>query len=205
MPDFPDRECEIFELAHQMGFGLTHHVADFHHAVGGLLLAKRQLAINGYTAQQLAAGRLRLATAAKEKALQALVAVMRQCLKRSEADVSSNPEKLAWIGWGPKAPPTPIAAPGAPTDLIPVCNGMPGELKLEWQKPADGGPVRNYIIQRRDQNACEVFGPWRNAGLAYDATIGLVRQPRGVRMEYRIVAVNKAGESSPGNTISAVL
>ena len=173
--------------------------------MGGLLLAKGQIAIQGYTAQRLALGRLRLATAAKDKALQNLIDVMKRSLKRSEADVSDQPEKLAWIGWGPPAPPTPIVAPGAPCDLKPVYDGVPGEVTLEWKRPADGGPVRNYVVQRRDQNECDVFGPWRNAGLAYDTRVDLTHQPRGVRMEYQIMAATAAGESAPSNAAQVVL
>ena len=33
----------------------------------------------------------------------------------------------------------------------------------------------------------------------------LVAQPRGAELEYRIIAVNKAGESPPSNTVEVVL
>nr|VFJ72141.1 MAG: hypothetical protein BECKFW1821C_GA0114237_103216 [Candidatus Kentron sp. FW] len=33
----------------------------------------------------------------------------------------------------------------------------------------------------------------------------LSNQPRGVRLEFRVVAVNRAGEGEPGNGVLAVL
>jgi len=33
----------------------------------------------------------------------------------------------------------------------------------------------------------------------------LVEQPKGAELEYRIIAINKAGEGSPSNTVMAVL
>ena len=34
---------------------------------------------------------------------------------------------------------------------------------------------------------------------------GLTNQPRGIDLEYRIVAINAAGNSVPSNTVAAVL
>ena len=38
-----------------------------------------------------------------------------------------------------------------------------------------------------------------------DPEAHLVDQPRGVQLEYRIVAENAAGQSAPGNVVAAVL
>ena len=34
---------------------------------------------------------------------------------------------------------------------------------------------------------------------------GLVEQPKGEELEYRIIAINKSGEGLPSNTVMAVL
>jgi len=40
---------------------------------------------------------------------------------------------------------------------------------------------------------------------AMDSETPLVDQPRGKELEYRAVAVNKAGDGEPSNTVLAVL
>lgn len=42
-------------------------------------------------------------------------------------------------------------------------------------------------------------------GTALETEITLSSQERGKEWEYRVIAVNKAGESGPSNTVTAVL
>ena len=58
-----------------------------------------------------------------------------------------------------------------------------------------------YKIQRR----LVPDGPWADAGLAMESEITLTNQERDKRTEFRVTAVNKAGEGTPSNTVSAVL
>jgi len=46
---------------------------------------------------------------------------------------------------------------------------------------------------------------WSDIATALETEITLKGQPRGVELEYRVVAVNKAGDSPPSNTETAVL
>ena len=48
-------------------------------------------------------------------------------------------------------------------------------------------------------------GPWSDAGMAIESEITLTNQERGKEWEYRVLAVNKAGEGQPSNTVMAVL
>jgi hypothetical protein len=129
---------------------------------------------------------------------------MKNDLKLSEVDVAADPEKLTEIGWGPRQDPQPIIAPGSPTELHPIAEGQ-GTIMLAWDKPADGGPVRNYIIERRDQQQDGTFGPWSLCSTTYNCEIDLTDQPINVRLEYRIKASNAAGESMPSNSVSVTL
>jgi len=58
-----------------------------------------------------------------------------------------------------------------------------------------------YKIQRRERPS----GPWADVGLAIESEITLSDQERGKEWEYRVIAVNKAGEGQPSNTVMAVL
>jgi len=44
-----------------------------------------------------------------------------------------------------------------------------------------------------------------DVGLAVESEITLMNQERGKQWEYRVLAVNKAGEGQPNNTVMAVL
>jgi hypothetical protein len=70
---------------------------------------------------------------------------------------------------------------------------------LNWKKPVDGGAVAAYKIQRR----LRPDGPWLDIGMAIESEITLTNQERGKEWEYRVLAVNKAGEGEPSNIVMA--
>jgi len=76
-----------------------------------------------------------------------------------------------------------------------------GWLFLDWKEPGDGGPVSAYKVQRRERKD----GVWTDVGTAVESEITLTNQEAGVEFEYRVIAVNKAGESVPSNIVRAVL
>ena len=66
--------------------------------------------------------------------------------------------------------------------------------------------MRTYVIERRDQPAGGgEFGKWAQVGIAIESESTIMNQLRGVQLEYRIIAVNKAGDSEPSNTAMVVL
>ena len=75
------------------------------------------------------------------------------------------------------------------------------EAFLDWKEPIDGGKPAAYKIQRRERPA----GDWQDVSTAMDSEMTLVDQPRVKELEYRAVAVNKAGDGEPSNTVLAVL
>jgi len=207
MPTFPKSEAEVVALAETMIAGYTAHAADF----PSVTVADLQTALTTFQTnlqnQANAKALAQIATETKSQKLEALVALMKDDLKLSEVDVSSDPVKLSEIGWGPKTPPTPIAAPGQPTNLVAILEG-PGCLTLKWDKPASGsgGAVRNYLIERSDQPAGGgIPGPWTLITSVYEAQIYLTAQPRGIEMQYRVKSSNTAGESLPSNVATVVL
>jgi hypothetical protein len=76
-----------------------------------------------------------------------------------------------------------------------------GWLFLDWKEPVDGGTVTAYKIQRR---LCP-DGAWFDVGTALETEITLNGQERRKEWEYRVIAINKAGESETSNTVMAVL
>lgn len=211
MPNFPKTEAEIVALVEAMIAGYTAHPADFPSIDPLVELVALQTALSDYQtnkqSQTDAKAQAQIATETKDTNLDELTELMKNDLKLSEVDVTDDPQKLTQIGWGPKAPPSPVDAPGQPTNLHPVAEGQ-GILWLAWDSPdpAGGGPVRNYIVERREQPAGGgVFSSWSIINSALNNEINLSDQPRGVQMEYRVKAANIGGESMPSNTAPVVL
>ena len=204
MPTFPKKESDVVALANLMVAGYTAHAADF----PSVTVEDLQTAITNYSTlrntQENARSQAQIATVVKDEKLDDLVELMKNDLKLSEVDVADDPEKLYEIGWGPRQDPQPIIAPGSPTELHPVAEGQ-GSISLVWDRPLEGGPVRNYIIERRQQAQGGEFGPWILVSTTYNTEISLTDQPDAVRIEFRIKAANAAGESMPSNSVSVVL
>jgi len=208
MPKFPKREADILALCEAMIAGYLAHPADFPSRTPGPLLpamSGQYLAVKNTQTSALAASQI--ATEQKDAKLAALVEVMKNELKKSEVDVGTDSEKLEYIGWGPKAPPSPADPPGQPRNLDAAVQGA-GTVLLDWKAPArgSGGQVRTYVIKRREQpQGGGEFGDWQQAGIALESETTLMNQPRGVQLEYRVKAVNTGGESTPSNTAAVVL
>jgi hypothetical protein len=207
LPKFPKREADILALANAMEAGYIAHLADFPSNEWALLKIKRLLYTNASNAQTEALAAAQVATDDKNLKLADLEEKMRDELKKSEVDVGSDSEKLEYIGWGPKAPPSPAEPPGQPRNLDAAVQGA-GTIVLDWKAPArgSGGSVRTYVIERRDQPAGGgEFREWAQVGIAIESESTLMNQPPGVQLEYRLRAVNTGGESVPSNTVAVVL
>ena len=136
----------------------------------------------------------------KTEALQALTDDMKADLRYAENTVNYDDAKLKLIGWGGRKAKTSLEAPGQTRSLEAPREGE-GWVFLDWKEPVDGGAVAAYKIQRR----LRPDGPWSDAGMAIESEITLTNQERGKEWEYRVLAVNKAGEGEPSNTVMAVL
>jgi len=209
MPTFPTKEAELVALAEAMIAGYTAHPADFPSIDPLTDLVALQAALDGYQtdrqSQLDSRAQAKISTQTKSTTLDALTELMNNDLKLSEVDVAADPTKLTQIGWGPRQDPQPVEAPGQPTNLHPVAEGQ-GILWLAWDRTETGGPVRNYIVERREQPAGGgVFGAWDIVGTALNNEINLIDQTRGIQMEYRVKAANIGGESTPSNTSAVVL
>jgi len=79
---------------------------------------------------------------------------------------------------------------------------------LDWKAPADGGKPAAYKVQRRVGGVVgsePVGDRWEDVATAILSEITLVDQPEKTEIEYRVIAINKAGEGTPSNTVLVVL
>jgi hypothetical protein len=206
MPILPCKEADILALARQMLAGYISHAADFPSINRLLLNFKCDAYANAREGQIEALSQMKLATDNKNTSLNTLRELMKNCLKKSQVDASGDPDKLEYIGWGPKAPSVSADPPGQPRNLLALDQG-PGSVTLDWKPPAlgSGGPVRTYVIEKRNQPQGGDFSNWQQAGTSLETKASLTGQQRGIQLEYRVKAINTGGESPPSNTVAVVL
>jgi len=202
MARFPEREAEIKALAQNIVTGLAANAADFPtppvaSAALAALLDSFITLCDEQVAAQAAAEQV---TATKRAGLEELVIAMRADLRYAEDAVSYDDAKLTALGWGGKAAPTALQVPGQPRSLEAPRQGE-GWIFLDWKKPADGGAVAAYKIERRERPT----GDWTLISMAIESEATLNNQERGKEWEYRVIATNKAGDGVPSNTVAAVL
>jgi len=202
MARFPKAEAEIVALAEAMESGLTANAAVYPAPPAApldltALISAYTTSKNAAIAAQAAAEE---ATTSKDEAMDDLVDAMKSDIRYAENTVDFDDDKLKLIGWAGRQASTPLAVPGQARLLEAPKQGA-GWVFLDWKKPADGGVVAAYKVMRRERPE----GPWAEVATAVISEATLVEQPTGKELEYRIIAVNKAGEGEPSNTVMAVL
>ena len=202
MARFPDREAQIKALAQNMVTGLTENAADF--PAPPVLSLDLQALLDSFITlcdeQAVAQAAAEQVTETKRAGLTELVTAMKADLRYAEDAVNHNDAKLTALGWGGKAAPTALQIPGQPRALEAPQQGE-GWIFLDWKKPADGGAVAAYKIERRERPS----GDWTLFSMAIESEATLNNQERGKDWEYRVIATNKAGASIPSNSVAAVL
>ena len=202
MARFPRTEAEVIALAQSIVSGLTANAVVYPAppvtplALGALVSAYTT-AKNAAIAAQAAAED---ATGSKDDALEDLADAMKSDIRYAENTVDFDDDKLKLIGWAGKKAPTPLAIPGQ-TRLLEAPRQGDGWVFLDWKAPIDGGAPAAYKVMRRERPA----GAWEDVATAVITEATLVEQPKGKELEYRIVAVNKAGDGEPSNTEMVVL
>jgi len=199
MAKFPIREADIKALAQNIVTGLTDNAAIYPAppVVAADLQAKLDSVIalcDEVVAAQAAAEQ---ATATKNAGLDELADAMKADLRYAEDTVDYDDAKLTLLGWGAPAPPAALEPPGQPRTLE-----MPRQgdswVFLDWKKPADGGDVASYKVERRERPS----GPWTLLSVAFDSEVMLTSQDQTKEWEYRVIASNKAGDGAPSNIVA---
>ena len=199
---FPTREPLIVALANNIANGLATYPEDFpsppvspdelREALADYMAARKATLDAASAAEQ--------STAVKDEALDVLVDCMKANLRYAENTTRFNGAVLKRLGWGGRSSGTSLELPGEPRSLELLGTGE-GWLLLDWKEPSDGGRVAVYKVQRRRRSE----GSWRDAGVAIESEIILSDQERGIEVDYRVLAVNKAGESKPSTVITVLL
>lgn len=202
MARFPKTEAEIVALVSNMISGLTSNAATYPAPpVTAVNLAMLRASYESAKSTQIAAlAAAQTATIDKEVSLDGLVEGMKSDLRYAENTVNYDDEKLKLLGWGGRKASVALTAPGQSRSLEAPKQGD-GWLFIDWKEPIDGGTVAAYKIMRRERPS----GPWEDVGTAVISESTLVEQPKGIELEYIVVAVNKAGEGEPSNTVMVVL
>ncbi len=202
MARFPRTEAEVIALAEAIITGLTANAVLYPAppvAVLDLTAAKTAY-ITALNAAIAAAAAAEAATTTKDDALDSLVDAMKSDIRYAENTVDFDDDKLKLLGWAGKKAPTPLAIPGQ-TRLLEAPRQGDGWVFLDWKAPIDGGAPSAYKVTRRERPA----GAWEDVATAVITEATLVEQPKGKELEYRIIAVNKAGDGQASNTVMAVL
>lgn len=202
---FPKSENEVYELANIVLNGVTTNPGDF----PGIDPIELSTVISNYSGSKNSAESARaqskIATVSKKDSLSELETYLKNTLKKAEIDCQDDPEKLSEIGWGPRSNPTPLAMPGQ-CGFLTAYDEAAGSLKLKWNKPTTGGAPSIYRIERSDQpEGGGIPGPWKIVNTFYKNDVQLEDQPRGIEMQYRVIATNAAGDGIASNIATVVL
>ncbi len=212
-PPYPLKKADKDVLYAAIIAGVAANPADFPSGIGamfntGVLTTRSSTKTAAVTDRMQKEGIFRLAVDAENAAYDAADFEARRLIGLAEAQFSqSAPEKLLLIGWGPRVPPQSIP-PGAPRNLEAFPQN-PTSLTLDWKPPigGSGGSVAFYRIERQTKTlqgvVTEPWGVWSTQ--AVQSEITLAGLERGVEYEFRVVAVNAAGDSVASNTVAAVL
>lgn len=199
---FPDSAAKVSALCLAVANGLEKAAGDFPNppVPPANLLAAREAFHNLEHRVVNAEAELAMLYTAKREAREKMETLIKQDLRYAEVEAGDELHKLTGLGWGGRREKRRLEPPGEVRDIE---VGRQGEttVELRWKAPVDGGKVTYYEIQRRDGTG----GGWSIAYVAPKCAAMLEKQPRGIQMEYRILASNRAGQGGPSAVVGVVL
>jgi hypothetical protein len=202
MARFPISQDEVLALAEAITAGLNSNTVVYPAPPVPAAELQAELAVCKGALDDVVATRAAYeeAVTAKDQSLAGLAQKMKTNLRYAENVVSYNDDKLKLLGWSGKRAIRSLTAPGQVGSLKTIEQGF-DRLTLEWKKPASGGKAAAYKIQRCVKDS----GQWSDIATSLSTKAELIDQPRLTDMEYRVIAINKAGQSPPSNTVTVVL
>lgn len=202
MVTFPDTETNIAALAEQMIDALNAHSEVYPTPV--IPIPELKDSLNQYkyaqTRVMTAQAQAQQAIAEKQQALKELIDKMNSNLRYAESVTRRSEEQLKLLGWNPLSPKTPLEVPGIIHDLE-ISRTEQGTAVMHWQKPTTGGKVSAYKVQLFE----EEHGIWTTVAIETHTDALLLYQQVGKPLNYRVMAINSAGEGTPSNPVEVVL
>nr|VFK29008.1 MAG: hypothetical protein BECKMB1821G_GA0114241_104420 [Candidatus Kentron sp. MB]VFK29555.1 MAG: hypothetical protein BECKMB1821I_GA0114274_101054 [Candidatus Kentron sp. MB]VFK74826.1 MAG: hypothetical protein BECKMB1821H_GA0114242_101054 [Candidatus Kentron sp. MB] len=205
MATFPKKESDVLSLAQEMVAGFKGNTDIYPAPL--VSMETLQADVDNYPEVKNAELRARAewekAVTAKTEHLRALSNDMRRDIRYAENVVDYDDARLRLIGWGGRKPGKALEPPGQTRELTITGQGE-GWISLDWKAPGDGGAQAAYRIEslKHDQ---EESG-WEEAATSTaTAETTMVNQERGVRLGFRVVALNKSGDGMVSNTVMATL
>lgn len=205
MPTFPTKPAEILALVKTMAEGLRAHPDIFPnppHSPDDLLAEAEQNEAN-HKATIEAQAQLDK-TREIEKAGNESIKSKGKAVIAYAIHTTHDERELNLIGWSNRSAPTPTPPPDQPLGLDSPRHGD-GTVYLTWNPASTGGKVQAYNIQRRELHTDGPDTDWVDCGMSVTTEATLSNQPKGLMLEYRLIAVNFAGSSSPSNIVSLTM
>jgi len=201
---FPYREAEILRLANDIAAGLAAHTDVF--PASPFSPEDFQNALDEHDGNREAAIRARASAAqstdAKDQSLARIQDMSKSVIRYAENLTRGDDGQLQLLGWGARRSRTlTVTEPPGQARTLEVIREGKDWVFLDWKEPAEGGEVAAYRVQRRKRD----IGDWVDVGMSVESDVTLNGQEAGVEYEYRVIAVNKAGEGPASNIVRAVL
>ena len=205
MCQLPRTQPESVELANNMIAGFTQYPATFPSADIPKLQDSLDSFYQAKDAYNDILSAFKQAGKKQKHAFEELKAVISNQIKAAQVDTADQPLKLGFIGSGPRRKKSGINLPAQP-QLLDVKALVAGVVKLAWKKTfkSNCGSVRNFVVESRTMNNGDRTD-WSITGTSLNGGTILKDQPLGVKLEYRVTAVNHAGASYPSNILAVIL
>jgi hypothetical protein len=120
-------------------------------------------------------------------------------LKYVESIAKGDAGTLALVGWGVPSARTALEKPAECRALEIVGQGD-GWLQIDWKEPIGGGKVASYIVERSEDGVTFVEAKTETVSESI-----LLNQPKGKKLIYQVVGINKAGKGMASNTVNLML
>ncbi|MFY9234185.1 MAG: fibronectin type III domain-containing protein [Fimbriimonadaceae bacterium] len=210
---FPTRKPDIDALTNAILAGIAANPIDYPSGPGQPFNTANLTNFNNTkntakNTRQQEEGQFRVAVTAENGSYDVVTDEVRRFVNLAIAVHGIKSPKLLLIGWAPLAEGESFV-PGQPRALEAVIQGQTDTF-LDWKSPAPAagkGEVSHYRIERRIRTLqgqqTEDWGAWQ--ATAIETEIVLSGLERGVEYDFRVIAVNVAGDSAPSNTVTLVL